>query len=770
MVTPRMSRPSGFPAPFRLGPWLVQADLNRITGPGGAHQIEPRVMRVLLALAERPGGVVTRQELLDGVWADAIVGEEILTRAVSELRRVFSDDARRPAYIETIRQHGYRLIVPVVPAEPESLAAGEATDPAPSPAPAVQTVPAEPTVVAEPVASPPVEAPAAAAPSLPPPAPAAPAVNREAPRRSPLPFRRWFPLLAILAAAALLIIGPRWWLRWRATESAAQAPVPLTSYPGRELHPALSPDGTRVAFAWSGPDGRSPGIYVKQRNSEAALRLTAEPGWPAWPAWLPDGQSLAFVQSTDTTSAICVVPSLGGAVRRLREVPSLVEGLTVASDGQRLAWAAREDGGAWRVAGLALAEPAATWRPVPATGPAGDVQPRLSPDGRWLAWVALGPGGDGTVECLALAGGAARVVARARGPVRGLAWTPDSRRLVYAAAPAGAYGLWLADRDGGDEARRGRRAVPVALAADFAWNPTVATDTGDLAYEQVRLDQDLWRLRVVARDPWRFETAPFLVSTRWESDPDLDARSGRVAFVSTRSGSPQVWVAGPEGDGPSPLTELAGVAVSQPRWAPDGSRLAFRAVSAAGAAVMVVPAAGGRARAVPLTAADVLLAGWTPDGRALLVAADLGDGWQIHRLDPVSGGRQALTRAGGLTAAETPDGDRLYHTRPGLAGLWRLDLAGGGGPQLEIPGLAAGDRDLWRLTKTGILWVLRARGRAVLVHHDPATGLSQPVAELPGLAAGGLAASPEGDQVLFAHAGEADGDLMVVTGFAPPHH
>jgi Tol biopolymer transport system component/DNA-binding winged helix-turn-helix (wHTH) protein len=747
MVPPRMSRPSGFPAPFRLGPWLVQADLNRITGPGGAYQIEPRVMRVLLALAERPGGVVTRQELLDGVWADAIVGEEILTRAVSELRRVFSDDARHPAYIETIRQHGYRLIMPVVP-----------------------------DAAAEPVAPPPVEAaapsPAAAAPSLSPlpAAPAVPAVSRDVPRRSAPPARRLLPLLALLAAAALLITAPRWWSRWRTAETATPAPAPLTSYPGRELHPALSPDGTRVAFAWSGPDGRSPGIYVKQRNSETALRLTAEPGWPAWPAWLPDGQSLAFVQSTDTTSAICVVPSLGGAVRRLREVPSLVEGLTVAPDGQRLAWAAREDSGAWRVAGLAFSEPAATWRPVPATGPAGDVQPRLSPDGRWLAWVALGPGGDGTVECLPVTGGAARVVARACGPVRGLAWTPDSRQLVFAAAPAGSYGLWLAGRDGGDEAGRGRRAAPVALAADFAWNPTIATATGDLAYEQVRLDQDLWRLRVAARDPWRFETAPYLVSTRWESDPDLDAGSGRVAFVSTRSGSPQVWVAGPEGDGPSPLTDLAGVAVSQPRWAPDGSRLAFRAVAAAGAVVMVVPAAGGRPRAVPLTAADVLLAGWTPDGRALLVAADLGDGWQIHRLDPVSGGRQALTRAGGLTAAETPDGDRLYHTRPGLAGLWRLDLAGGGEPQLEIPGLAAGDRDLWRLTKTGILWVLRARGRAVLVHHDPATGLSQPVAELPGLAVGGLAASPEGDQVLFAHAGEADGDLMVMEHFASSHH
>ena len=99
---------------FLLGTLTVVPSLNRLIREGAAQDLEPRVMRVLAALAETPGEVVPREALVDAVWADAVVNEEALTRAVSELRKALADGA--PGAVETIRGTGYRLALPVRPA------------------------------------------------------------------------------------------------------------------------------------------------------------------------------------------------------------------------------------------------------------------------------------------------------------------------------------------------------------------------------------------------------------------------------------------------------------------------------------------------------------------------------------------------------------------------------------------------------------------------------------------------------------------------------
>ena len=70
-------------------------------------------MEVLLCLAHRPGELVSKEELLQTVWPDTFVSDDVLIRSISELRRVFEDDAKEPRFIQTIHKRGYRLIAPV---------------------------------------------------------------------------------------------------------------------------------------------------------------------------------------------------------------------------------------------------------------------------------------------------------------------------------------------------------------------------------------------------------------------------------------------------------------------------------------------------------------------------------------------------------------------------------------------------------------------------------------------------------------------------------
>jgi DNA-binding winged helix-turn-helix (wHTH) protein len=98
-------------APFSLGDWLVQPQLNRLSRSGGEDvQIEPKMMDVLVHLARNPGQVVSREALIDAVWPEVFISESVLTRAIAGLRRALGDDARRPSFIETISKRGYRLI------------------------------------------------------------------------------------------------------------------------------------------------------------------------------------------------------------------------------------------------------------------------------------------------------------------------------------------------------------------------------------------------------------------------------------------------------------------------------------------------------------------------------------------------------------------------------------------------------------------------------------------------------------------------------------
>ena len=119
---------------FRVGDWLVEPQLNSISANGNTIRVEPKIMQVLVCLAERANQVVSKERLIQSVWTDAFVSDDVLTRSISELRRVFGDDPRESRFIQTIPKSGYRLIAPVSfeganreAVSPESVADGDET-------------------------------------------------------------------------------------------------------------------------------------------------------------------------------------------------------------------------------------------------------------------------------------------------------------------------------------------------------------------------------------------------------------------------------------------------------------------------------------------------------------------------------------------------------------------------------------------------------------------------------------------------------------------
>jgi Tol biopolymer transport system component/DNA-binding winged helix-turn-helix (wHTH) protein len=716
-----MNSPDPFVPPFRLGPWLVRSDLNRLEGPDGQVQIEPRVMKVLLCLAENPGTVLTRNQLLDLVWSDTVVGEEILTRAVSELRRVFGDSARNPAYIETIRNHGYRLIAEVQPV----VSGPDAPEIPPAPAPTPD--PEQPPTM---------------------------------PRR--FPVLTWLVPLLLLALMVMI-----WWRPWSpGPEERISDPgkppqaLPLTSYPGREWHPALSPDGTRVSFIRRLPGSDHSDLFIKQRNNEAALQLTAGPGWAAWPAWSPDGQTLAFVRSGPEGPALCTIPSLGGAVRTLRELSSLVDGLDWSPDGSTLVYAARDEAsGEYRLHSLTLADLTVQVLPPYREAQAGDFMPRFSPDGRRLAWMSMDQDGACVVVVGSASGESSEFVTEPLTGVQGLAWTSDGRSVVYAASPGGYFRLWQTEVETG-------RVSLIPTGGDFAWHPTVARQSGELAFEQVRMDQDLWRIKVLAEQPRQVATAPFLQSTRWEFEAAVSPEGAQVAVISARSGSPEIWLTDEAGESLQRLTSHRADALSGLRWNPQGTMLAYNLVEGGRQRIWVAAVNGAEPRPFTSRGSQEILADWEPDGQGLAFARNGDQGWQVYRRGLEGTGELDLTTRGGITARFGAQGHLLYHVRPDREGIWQISLDDPAAlPHLLIPDLGSTDRDNWLVRGQALFWVLRSGPSAILGRRDLVTGESAFLTDLPEFSGSGLEIAPDGRAIYYPRTGEMAGDLMILPNF-----
>jgi DNA-binding winged helix-turn-helix (wHTH) protein len=107
---PRGSPPAAPPARLRFEDFELDEANATLLRDGKPVPLPPTPFAVLCALARQPGSLVKKHDLLDQVWGHQFVSDSVLKTAISDLRAVLDDDARRPRFIETVSRRGYRFI------------------------------------------------------------------------------------------------------------------------------------------------------------------------------------------------------------------------------------------------------------------------------------------------------------------------------------------------------------------------------------------------------------------------------------------------------------------------------------------------------------------------------------------------------------------------------------------------------------------------------------------------------------------------------------
>ena len=93
---------------LRIGAFVVDPLVDEVSGAGTTTKLEPRATDVLVYLAQRPGEVVSVDDLRAYVWSGVIVTPDSVYRAVNAIRRALRDDPRAPQYVVNVPRRGYR--------------------------------------------------------------------------------------------------------------------------------------------------------------------------------------------------------------------------------------------------------------------------------------------------------------------------------------------------------------------------------------------------------------------------------------------------------------------------------------------------------------------------------------------------------------------------------------------------------------------------------------------------------------------------------------
>ncbi|MFN7934813.1 MAG: hypothetical protein U0R19_15905 [Bryobacteraceae bacterium] len=550
----------------------------------------------------------------------------------------------------------------------------------------------------------------------------------------PRPTRRRWPLIA----AALSLIGALGTMLYsRSTKEPAAQPklIQVTDHRGAEADPSFSPDGTAVAFSGELHESGNEDIYIQKLGSNTVLRLTSDPARDSRPAWSPDGRSVAFVRDEGVGGAVYLVPSTGGPEKKLAHVN--LGGLAWTPDGLYLSALHRPtqlDPPSQYLIEVATG----AMRPLTPTSNSIDYTVAFSPDGKFAAlsrcaslsrcdlYVSSVNKDHTIVEPV-------RRLTRLNEILQGMAWTGDSRDILFSSGYYNSYQLYRIDAHAPNAHPVKIRGVP-----NVPFHPSIPLrGPGSLqrvALEVAAADENLYAAPVPRPDapaapPRALQSSP---SSDWQPELSPDGKS--LVFLSDRDGAMKAWISDADGGNARALPNHGCRLVLYPHWSPDGEEVLFACFLQTDAgedrAIYTVRRDGTYFLRISPPEHQATEPSWSQDGKWIYYAATTKTSQhQLWKSPRGGGGRPVqITKAGGYRGIEAHG--VVYYTSTG-DGLWAVNPTGGN----EHKVLPEAHDSAWYPVADGILFTTRIVGKPgfgkELAHWNANTGAVRILGPLP---------------------------------------
>lgn len=498
-------------------------------------------------------------------------------------------------------------------------------------------------------------------------------------RRSTYAFRSLVAIAAILAIVAAIFLPPI----VEDTDSNNYAPpiahssntppivVPLSSSRASETNTVLSPSGQQIAYSSDQSPSESMDIYVRILDANEALRLTTHEGRDIHPCWSPDGNRIAFIRKNGGKSQIVITSAIGGTERVIyTTAESILGDLDWSPDGESIAFDMPTEHGS----AIATINPV-NYEVKPLTNNKTpflrDHTPAFSPDGKWLAFGRTLQGIESNIILKNLKSGEEEQLTFDDKPIRGIDWTPDSQELIYSSSRNGPFMIW--------RHRLGSRSPQLlAGAGQNATHPSTSATTNSLVHTIIRKQVDLVRVNLKKGNATSLRPEQKIPSsTSLDYAPKISPNGKMLAYISERTGFPELWVAEPDGSKARQVTSLSHPNIYMPTWSKDSRHLLFRSQHLGYQDMYYVAATGGRVH--DATGTDFKAnSGFWSEAPLAIYARTGGDNRSIYRYEINTGRRTLITHDGGIAVWDHPNNENTFVAKfqRGRARIYELEQEG----------------------------------------------------------------------------------------------
>ncbi|SFC48113.1 winged helix-turn-helix domain-containing protein [Pseudoalteromonas denitrificans] len=616
-------------SPFYLNNILVSPELSELLIDEKVIKLEPKVMAVLVMLAENDGQVISRKTLMDEVWHGLVVGDEVVTRTIFELRRAFSDSAKNPLYFATISKKGYRCQV--------------------SP----QRLPIENNL------------------------------------KNNSQFKKYYFSLIFICIGVLLVIPYIYSKDILADQTKPsikpQQPIqsqPETSLPGLEREPAISKNGQWLAFIHSSPQDKQDNVFIKNLITSEVIQLTKNASKEAYPQWSDDGKTVVFVrcklknecrivskQLDDLTENIiyrnekaisCLAWSepLNMMIFCQKNNASLVgshlRGIDIVSHKMR----------------SEKSEIYQSYKLFPKLDYLyyQERTPIFTRDGKTLVFVRGLAGNKSEVIKYDFKHAHTETLFTSKSFISHLTLSRTENFLLFSHIQQSRWGLWYTILN---SEQQQKKLSPLLVSSDKSTlrQPVINPINDRVYYMKSRGQRD-----IIHHDINENTNMSLVSSTANDYDGQFSNHTDQLAFISNRTGAQEVWLANAKGKDQQRLTTQEFDRIDQIHWSKDDKKLAIQINKDKQNYLFIIDVSSKRTiKKIKLKPYEQIIT-WSTDNTSFVLGYLSGKEYSLFRLYLVDNSRKRLVKDAGPLALESESGSVLYYYNYKAQALHKLNL------------------------------------------------------------------------------------------------